>query len=111
MATTLQAQWNAVYGPTAWEFNTLQSRIDAAYFMQRVSMAMTAAAISIANEATGTVNHVNRVGLAKLVLDNPSQWSAPFAQACAAEGLDQTSTDAAINGMMGAIWNGLAGVV
>lgn len=111
MANSLQAQWDTVYGPTTFESTTPQARIDASRFMQRVSMAMTKAAIDTATEATSVSNHANRVALSKAVLGAPAAWGGAFAQALASEGLDQTSADQAIRDMVAAVWNGFAGAV
>lgn len=113
MATTLQAQHDAAYGPTDFTFPGItQARIDAAHFVERVTMAVAAAAQSIGAEATTTNDHANRVALAKAASSNPSQWGLPFAVMLAAQGLDQNaSTDAQINNMVSAVWNTIAGAL
>lgn len=110
MAATLQAQWEAVYGPTVFDGVASTPARDAVHFVQRVAMAMAKAAADIATEATTTANHANRVALSRSVLGNPGQWSGPFAHALAAQGLDQNgSTDAQISSSIASLWNGFAG--
>ena len=107
MASTLQGQWNAAYGATPVIAQEDQSAI---FFQQRVSMAVTQQAVTVTGESTGTTNHTNRVALAKAVLNNPQPYVAPFTQACASQGLDNTSTDSAITTQVASLWNGLSGV-
>lgn len=111
MASGLQAQWDATYGPTLFSGASNPSVTDPVHFQQRVSIAVTTAAVAIASEATGVTDHTNRVLLAKAVLGNPLPWITPFAQACASQGLDQSSNDAAISNMIAAVWNGFAGAL
>lgn len=108
MATTLLSQWAATMGPVVFDPGPAQ---EAADFRHRVSMAATAAAIAISNEATATPNHANRVTLAKQVGDSPASWEYPFALALASQSLDNAATDAAINTGVATVWNTLAGVV
>lgn len=109
LITGLQAQWDACYGPTRFGDPNNQGLIDATRFMQRVSMAVSAYALSIMNEAATTPNHVNRMALVKAVLGNPPGWNAAFAQAFAAHGLDQSSTDTQIGNGPAAVWDAFAG--
>jgi predicted permease len=107
MATTLQAQWNAVYGATPAVAQQDQTPI---FFQQRVAMAMMQVAITVMTEANTTTNHASRLSLAQKILWNPTQWMAAIAQAMASQGFDNTSTDAAIINELSAGWNALAGV-
>ncbi len=103
MAATLQAQWDATYGPTP------QPVTPDVYFMQRVAMAMIAAALNVAAEGSAVTNHAARSAYATKVLNAPGSYMAAFAQAAAALGNDQTSTDVAIISVMGSVWNAMAG--
>ena len=86
-------------------------------FRQRVEMALCNAAVSIQSEATTTANHTNRANYAKLVLNNPTNYSSLFAEAIC--GYDatltvqnlSTITDAAIQSGVSAVWNALAGTI
>lgn len=110
MAATLQAQWDATYPPTLFTGASNPSLIDPVHFQQRVSMAMMQVAVSVATEVNTTANHANRLALAQKILWNPLQWMGPIAQACASQGLDQNSTDAALINLLTSGWNALAGV-
>jgi len=99
MATLLLEQWHAANDYPSGNFRA------------RCSMAASAAAIAIGSEASATVNHVNRVTLAKAVGSDPSRWLYPFAQTLASIGLDDSSSDAAINTGVATVWNTLAGVL
>lgn len=96
MATGLLAQYQAV--------NADQT------FAQRVEIAMLQAAQNIAAEATSTTNHANRVALAKAASLAPKQYAPLFTEMLAAQAIDTSSTDAAINTMVASVWNTLAGV-
>lgn len=82
-------------------------------FQQRVQESMISAAINISAEATGTVDHGNRVILAKAVLNNPQGFVNQFAFAVAVN-IPVTSvntvTDAQIDASVSGVWNGFAGV-
>lgn len=54
-------------------------------------------------------NHTARATLARLVINNPDAWVAAFSAACASAGLDNTSSDTAINNQVSAVWNAMAG--
>jgi len=95
MASTLAAQQTASVDQT---------------FVNRVEMAILAAAQAISTEPTATANHTNRVALMRSVATNPVQMAYPFAAILASQGVDGTSTDAAISTMVSACWNTLAGV-
>jgi hypothetical protein len=110
MAATLQAQWDATYGPTQFTGSLDPSKTDPTHFQQRISMAMMQVAVAVATEVSTTQNHVNRLALAQKILWNPLQWMGPIAQACASQGLDQSSTDAALVSILTNGWNALAGV-
>jgi hypothetical protein len=84
--------------------------ISSSPFQNSCEMAAVTAAISISAEATSVVDHVNRVALAKAVLNAPANWRAVFAEALASQGIDSTSTDAAINTGIASVWNAIAGV-
>lgn len=83
-------------------------------FQQRVECSIISAALAISSEATGVVNHQNRVALAKLVLNTPQQYVQPFAMTVAVN-VPVTSvtavTDAQIDTSVSSIWNAVAGVV
>jgi hypothetical protein len=81
-------------------------------FQNRVSEAVTEAALNIYAEAGATAGHVARAAYATVILNDMSNRHAIlFAQACAAQGLDDTAatTDAQIAGGVAAAWNALAG--
>lgn len=80
-------------------------------FCNRVMVAMVSAGISIQSEAASTPNHALRANYARSVLNQPSQFCPAFALALASQGLDNTSTDAAINSGVSSVWNALAGTV
>jgi hypothetical protein len=86
-------------------------------FRQRVEVSMLAAAIAIQSEATTVANHTNRSNYAKLVLNNPGQYSPLFAEAICANNAALTVqslgtiTDATINSGVSAVWNSLAGML
>lgn len=109
MASTLQAQWDATYGPSTFTGASNPSETDPVHFQQRTAMAIMQVAVTVATEPIGTANHANRVALARTVLANPLQWMGPLTQAIASQGLDQSSTDAAIVSMLSAGWNAIAG--
>ncbi len=90
-----------------------------ASFQTRISAAMALAAVQINSEAP-TAKTPARIAYAAVVLNDPpaslsaggsglSRHVAAFALALAAQGLDTTSTDAAISGGVAAVWNGMAG--
>jgi hypothetical protein len=75
-------------------------------------MATTQVAVTIAQEGTATINHANRVALARDVLANPLKWMSPLTQAVASQGYEQTTaTDAQIVAMITAGWNAIAGAL
>jgi hypothetical protein len=83
-----------------------QSDLDS--FRSRVSMAMVKAAMDIQSELTTVAYHGQRSAFARLVLVEPSRYTPPFAQALAAQGLDNVSTDKQIADMVSSVWNGFA---
>src|SRR5260370_382602 len=105
MAVLLLDQWLVVYGSAPVYADPAAQAAET--FRDRISIAATAAAIAIANEALATVNHANRVALAKLVADSPGLWVYPFAQSLASQGLDHSATDAQINAGVSTVWNTL----
>jgi hypothetical protein len=79
-------------------------------FQNRVAEAVSEAALAIYAEAGATAGHVARAAYATVILNDMSNRHAIlFAQACAAQGLDDTSTDAALAGGVAGAWNALAG--
>src|SRR5260370_16154370 len=86
-------------------------------FVQQVTVAMTSAAIAIAAEATATLNHNNRVLLAKAVAANPTYWGPLFALGVATNlALNSITaatlpTDANVQNSVNSIWNTFAGVL
>ena len=79
-------------------------------FIQRVQVAILAAAQAISSEATTTADHANRVALMKAIANGPATYAPIFAALLAAEGVDNTSADTAINTMVSAVWDTVAGV-
>jgi len=113
LAIGLLAQWEACYGPSARSGQPPPQELDAepsSQFRHRVAMAVSSQAVAVSQELTTVTNHANRVVLAKNVLNNPSGYVDPFAQAMASQGLDNTSTDAAIANAVSVGWNFMAGV-
>jgi hypothetical protein len=85
-------------------------------FRTRVEVAMCHSALAIQAEAPATANHTNRANYAKLVLNNPPQYSPLFAEAvCANDPLAfvignlGTLTDAQVQSACDAVFNALAG--
>ncbi len=79
-------------------------------FQQRVAEAVWEAALQIYAEVNTTPGHAARATYATAILNDQSNHHAIlFAQACAAQGLDDSSTDAAIAVGVSAAWNALAG--
>ena len=91
-------------------------------FQKRVAEAMAEAAVAIYYEATTVAGHAARAAYASAVLNNPPltlTWNgAPiqpairpyaFALALVTQGIDGTSTDAAITIGIASVWNALAG--
>jgi hypothetical protein len=111
MAAGLQAQWDAAYGPTPFTTDDSdRAKNDATRFQQRVSMAVSAQAVLVSQEATSHANNANRKALAKDALNNPSKYTAAFAQAMASQGLDQASSDAQIQNAVSVGWDYMAGM-
>lgn len=112
MAATLQGQWDAVYGPTIFDGMASDARKNAVWFVQRVSMAVSARAVAVSQEPPGgpPPNHANRVALAKAAMNDPNRFAVPFAQAMASQQMDQNSTDAAILSAVATGWDYMAGV-
>lgn len=79
-------------------------------FISKVTISMQRAALQVASEACSTSNHSNRVDLARAVLLNHSQYATQFAWACAAQGVDNSSTDTQINIAVDSSWSAIAGV-
>jgi hypothetical protein len=112
MATTLQGQWDATYGPTIFTGGQDPLHSDPIHFQQRVAMATTQVAVTVALEGIGTVNHANRVALARDVLANPLKWMGPLTQAAASQALEQTNaSDGQIVAIILAGWNAIAGAL
>jgi len=72
---------------------------------------MIASAIAITSEAGTVPDHVNRCNYATLALRAPQQYGDVMAQGVASQGVDNTATDAAINGAVSSIWNSFSGVI
>jgi hypothetical protein len=79
-----------------------------ATFQQRTTEAVVEAAVAIYNEGPGVAGHQARAQLAQQVLRG-STYSQQFALALVTQGLDTTSTDAAISTGVASVWNALAG--
>lgn len=94
MAATLMGQYQAVTQD----------------FIAKVKVGLLAEAMVISNESTSTPNHANRAALMKLVAQNPDQYATTVAFLLASQGIDNTSTDAAIATAIHNVWNALAGV-
>ncbi len=111
---SLQDQWNAAFGPNATAglslpgLNTLGP---AAAFRQRCIMAAISAALSVAQEPTGTGNHANRAALGKAITDSPLAWLDACAAAVAAQGIDNSALDQPIKDAIWTAWNMLAGAL
>lgn len=111
MAASLQAQWDAVYGPN--KFDALpqnKATDDAIKFQQRVAMAMVARAWAVGAEGSGVIQHTLRMQLATKILNAPLTYMAAFAHALASQQIDQNTDDANILGMVANAWNAFAGV-
>jgi hypothetical protein len=104
-------QWAAFAGPTVFgpDATPAQKALDA--FRCRVSMAMVKAAMEISNEGAAAPFHPQRIALAQKVLSIPPSWMPAFAQAVAAQGLDNKASDQAIRDEVAAVWNAIAGAV
>ena len=79
-------------------------------FIQRVQVAILAAAQAISSELTSTPDHANRVALMKAIANSPATYAPIFAALLAAEGIDNLSADTAISTMVASVWNTVAGV-
>jgi hypothetical protein len=80
-------------------------------FINKIELAVSLAAQQIAAEADATDNHANRVLLSKAV-SQPGAISAygqAFAYLVAAQGVDNASSDAAIQSAVNAAWDTVAG--
>lgn len=118
MAAALIDQWIAVHGPVAkvtfgngpLAENSPDSvqATTSSRFRARSIMAAVNAAVAISNEAIATPNHVLRAQLSKNLLNAPDSYIFPMAQALAAQGLDDSSTDTAINNGVASVWNSFA---
>lgn len=97
MAATFLAQFQAATGDQT--------------FIQRVQMGMLQTANNMSGEASSFANHANRMALMKAVTNAPSTWAPVFAQLIASEGIDNTSTDTAIQSQISNSWNAMAGQV
>lgn len=80
-------------------------------FIQRVQMGMLQTANNMSTEPTSTANHANRMSLMKTVSSDPATWAPKFALLIASEGIDNTSTDTAIQSQISNSWNAMAGQV
>lgn len=96
MAVTLLAQYAAAVGDMD--------------FVHKVEIAVAATGINMKDESAGTVNHANRMALMKAAANSPATYAPLFALGIAAEGVDNTSSDAAIQAMVATIWNEIAGM-
>ena len=110
MASDFQGQFTAASNPN---------------FQQRVAAALRAAAVAVYTEPTATTGHVTRAAYALQVVQNPPLSmittnafgvTAPdktvyaWAALLAAQGLDNSATDAAIQAQIAGDWNAMAGV-
>jgi len=103
----------------------LAARFDAASdlgFQKRVAEAVAESAVNIYSELATVAGHAARASYASAVLGDPPLsliWSAApivparrayaFALALVGQGIDNTSTDAAISNGVASVWNALAG--
>lgn len=80
-------------------------------FIETVEMAVQNAAQAIATEGTSVANHANRAALAKAVSQPGAAagYAMAFALLIAAQDIDMTSTDTAIQNMVNSVWNCVAG--
>lgn len=93
---------------------TLATQVAAAtdpVFVALVQQAIVEAAVNISSEGPTVADHAHRVELARSVLNSPAGFAPNFAQGVASQGLDKTSSDAAISNAVAAIWNAYARVV
>jgi hypothetical protein len=79
-------------------------------FRRRCLMAAVGRAVIVSEEDPATPNHVKRAALATAISNQPLSWIDAIAAACASQGLDNTSLDAAIATSVSGIWNALAGI-
>lgn len=89
--------------PLATQFTAANDPV----FIGMVEQAIVTAAIAIGNEASSGRDTRKKLSLA--VLSSPSTWALLMAQGVASQGLDKTSTDAAINTAVSSLWNAYAG--
>jgi hypothetical protein len=109
---TLIEQWTAAFGPMPVSGLPPPLPADAepsTEFRRRCLMAAVSQAVTVSGENPATANHVKRVALATAITNQPLSWIDAIAAACASQGLDNTSLDAAIATSVSAIWNTLAG--
>lgn len=81
-------------------------------FLHKVEIAVFNAAQAIAAEATNTSDHANRVALCKAVTQPGAGpgYAEAFAKLICAQGID-TAVDSAIQNMVNATWNAVAGAL
>lgn len=78
-------------------------------FIQKVQEAIAETALAVYSEPANTAGHAVRAAFASRVLNSLSSAVPAFAQALAAQGLDNTSTDAQISNGVSAAWNAICG--
>lgn len=79
-------------------------------FVNRVEVAIVAAAIAISAESAQTANHANRAALAQKVLQSPAYWSKVMAVGVGTDATVQSGpTDANIYNAVAGQWNAYAG--
>lgn len=81
-------------------------------FKSRIRQAMTDIALDVSAEVTTTVNHVNRVQFARMVLLNDlPNVVAGFARAIPVDGLTgHDATDSALRSRIVQLWDAFSGV-
>lgn len=77
-------------------------------FQSRVEIAMVATAITIQTEPDKS-NRGNRLLLSRSCLIDSSKYVRGFALAVASQGLDDSSTDVELRGMVNVVWDAIAG--
>lgn len=88
---------------------SMYAATDDQYFVKRVLAGAIVAAIAIANEDPGTVDHANRAAFSRKVLNDPNAMRFALAIGVASQSLDGTATDQQISNALASMWVAFSG--
>lgn len=78
-------------------------------FTGRIKISVVRAVISISNESEATANHLNRIFLAKKIVEDPESMAKTFTIAVVADTtITSGSSDTVINNRIDSIWDAMS---